>query len=681
MARLDPILRGIARGLRLTGLVAAGALASTTAFAQNAGTSTAGVSAVDLEKLRVQLREEITREVRAQVRAEMDQGSKSAEAAPLETDEVAQLGFWEEPVGPELALLELDGYFRFRYDFFAGLDLGTYYKRSGAAQGVGPFVPGFSPPTPLCNTDVRERGGGTNDQGETVAPADSCANREGTDDTLGGANIRFRLEPTLNVYEGVRIRSQIDILDNLVLGSTPDSGYSTLAPLAALSNTQISPSAGVNTLFRDSIRVKRVWGEYTTPLGELSFGRMPNHFGMGITANDGSGIDRDFGDTVDRVMFAAQIGDFVIAPAYDWAASGATSTNLFAQQGQPFDRDQRDDVDQFVLTVSKIDSPEARKLKLANGEVVFDFGTQQMLRFQNLDSSSIPYTDGLGADQDPATTTQIVKRDTQLYKFSYWAELVWEKLTISAEVAGTYGTIGSAGTVGNAGGSSGTSGELFNQYRSITGGESIEISQYGGSLRTSYKLLDDALTLELLVLAASGDGAPGWGVFPLYGSPTQGGAWDGNQAGDGAITNFVFDPDFVVDLIFWRQLVGAVTDAVVIRPSIAYDLTEELGGRLDIIYSRALFAESTASSSFTSDQVGGLDANLGIEADVSLFYRSKHGFFGQFQYGIFIPMDGLDRQVQVEANQQPTATLDQGPVRRLDASVAHTLQVLLGIEF
>ena len=46
----------------------------------------------------------------------------------------------------------------------------------------------------------------------------------GKEDTLAGANMRFRLEPTINISEDVRIMAQIDMLDNLILGSTPD-GY------------------------------------------------------------------------------------------------------------------------------------------------------------------------------------------------------------------------------------------------------------------------------------------------------------------------------------------------------------------------------------------------------------------------------------------------------------------------
>lgn len=659
------------------------------------GTSTAAPSVERLrQELREDLRDSLRRELLEELREELLQEIEDARGAPLEPkpapiedDSLVESGWmWEEPPRPELNLLELDGYFRFRYDFFNDLDLSTYYLRGGPAEGdfleQGPFVPGLAPPTALCNTDVRDRGAGVAGEEGFREPAESCFNRAGEGSSLGGANIRFRLEPTLNVYEDIKIKSQIDIFDNLVLGSTPDSLYSPLAPLSVLTQTQVVPTAGVSTIWRDSIRVKRAWAEVMTPLGQLAFGRMPNHVGMGITANDGNGLDQDYGDSVDRLTFAAKIGDFLVAPAFDWAATGPTSMNLLLPQGQPFDREQRDDVDQYVLTISKQDSPEVIERKLANDEVAFDFGTQQILRIQALDSQvvepvevrvpvgneTLTGTADISTVQNQATSRNTLERDAQIYLYNYWATLRYRKLTISAEYAGVIGRIGNVAEPGPYG----------------TQGKRVFLNQHGGALRASYVLLNDQLTLELMVLAASGDDAPGWGVFPLLGAGTTPGAWDGNQAppGDDSITNFRFDPDFIIDLIFWRQLVGLVTDAFVVRPSVQYDLTDQLGGRLDIIYSRSWFGSSTPSGSFANraspEALGGFDENLGIEADISLFYESREGFNAMFQYGIFIPMDGLDRQVFVE---QGNATFGDEPVQRLDAAVAHTLQVLFAVTF
>ena len=50
-----------------------------------------------------------------------------------------------------------------------------------------------------------------------------------------------------------------------------------------------------------SIRAKRAWAEIDTEFGSLRFGRMPWHFGRGMTYNDGSCLGLHGGTTVDRI--------------------------------------------------------------------------------------------------------------------------------------------------------------------------------------------------------------------------------------------------------------------------------------------------------------------------------------------------------------------------------------------
>lgn len=652
-----------------------------TALAGAVGTSTTPTTPIiDLDALKMDLRQSIRAELKAELKDEIksELAEEAAATAPVAEDAAwaEEEWKWEEPVRPELNFLEFDGYFRFRYDFFYNLDLGTYYQNTESGQATGPFAPNYAPPVPLCNTDIGTRQVGNPGDPDFVAGADSCANNAGTSKSLGGANMRLRLEPVFNVYEDVKIKMQVDVLDNMVLGSTPDGfPINPISPLLAFSQTQVPPTAGVNTIWLDSIRVKRAWAEVMTPLGQLRMGRMPSHFGMGLLANEGRGIDGDFGDTNDRLMFATKIGDFIVVPAYDWVVSGPTSATTFDPYGQPFDRDQRDDVDQYILAIVKKDKPEDIEQRLANGEWVLNGGTYQVGRFQALDAAN--YFNG-GDPAAQVTADKLLERDAQAYIYSYWLKFMWRKLTIEAEYAGILGKIGNSAV---AGGYTAKSPELT-------------LNQHAASVQLKYKMLKDALTFELLVLAASGDSAAGWGIRPLSDASGTPGAWDGTQApggGDNSISNFRLDPNFVVDMIFWRQLVGTVTDAMIIRPSVQYNLTRGFGARLDLIYSRSLHASSTPSASFTqrNDDAGNdislasASANLGVEADFKLFYDSDDGFHAWFQYGIFVPFAGLDREVVIEDSlaQQADANINGSPVRRLDAGVAHSLQVLFGVSF
>jgi hypothetical protein len=84
---------------------------------------------------------------------------------------------------------------------------------------------------------------------------------------------------------------------------------------------------------------------------------------------------------------------------------------------------------------------------------------------------------------------------------------------------------------------------------------------------------------------------------------------------------------------------------------------------LDIVYSRALFSESTPSAS----RPGFEDKNLGLEFDAKLFYVSEDGFTAWMQYGMFIPMRGLNARA-----------VDR---TELDAKLAHTIQAMMAITF
>ncbi len=616
-----------------------------------AKTATTAPQGIDIEAIKAQIRDELRDELKAQIKSELAQ--EAEETGPVESDDWAEEEWkWEEPVRPELNFVEFDGYFRFRYDVFTNLDLKTYYNNPQLANGeFGPFAPSYAPPVPLCNTDVERR---ANPADPDAPPAaDSCFNGAGESHTLGGANMRLRLEPVLNVYEDIKIKMQIDVLDNLVLGSTPDGfPHNPLVPLSLLSESQTSPSDGVNGL-ADSIRVKRVWAEVLTPLGQLRVGRMPNHFGLGVMTHDGSGLDSDFGNSVDRLMFATKIGDFYIIPAFDWASSGPTSAVRFDTFGQPFDRDQRDDVDNYVLAIVKRDKPQEIREKLDNDELVLNYGTYHSLRFQALD------TPQFFADGDPsvsATTRDALERDAVLWSYSLWFKLLWRHLSVEAEVSGLVGSIGNSALGGGYGDQA---------------GKDIDLNQHGGTVHVTYKLLRDALSLELLLVVASGDRAPGWGVRPLSGPDPRRGDWDGTQApdGDDRITNYRFDPNFVVDMIFWRQLVGAITDAMIVRPGIQYNFNDQFGVRLDLVYSRTWFGQSTPSASIGDGD--NASKNLGLESDLKLFYGSDDGFHAWFQWGLFIPFGGLDREVIAETD----------PNLRLNAAVAHSFQAMLAVSF
>jgi hypothetical protein len=120
-------------------------------------------------------------------------------------------------------VLELHGYFRLRAQMFHKFGLG---RLDPLARAMWPRPPDDRHPV-LGGTTV----GATICTPEDTYGAGSDAASAATEDCRAnmqsGANLRFRLNPELHLSDNLRVLSQIDLLDNLVLGSTP-SGYDNL---------------------------------------------------------------------------------------------------------------------------------------------------------------------------------------------------------------------------------------------------------------------------------------------------------------------------------------------------------------------------------------------------------------------------------------------------------------------
>ncbi|WP_373044411.1 TIGR04551 family protein [Vulgatibacter sp.] len=584
--------------------------------AEQAAPSTGGtqLSAAEREALREQLREELSAEFEQRLETAREEMRDEVRAAVTSAGAASE---WEEEwedVRPQLDFLELDGYFRTRMDVFNDFDLGT-----------GPDAAGFT--------------------FYPVDPRDPDAN------TIAGANMRLRIDPTLNVSEEIRIRAQIDIFDNLVFGATPRAGFAAgignqRYPYAFLTDTQATPEFGFNSV-TDSIVAKRAWAEVRTPIGELRFGRMPNQFGLGMNINDGNCIDCDHGDTVDRFMFATRIADHVIAPAIDFVSEGPTTADpwVWYPNAQPVDRTQSDDATDYVLVLlRRDDDEEIRRMRTAGKEVFVNYGLYFTYREQSWDAPTVQVggpTQGNGGGggvlnpSDLPLANAFVARDAWAVMPDLWFRLLYKSFRLELEFVTVQGEIGNRSLGGD----------------DVTQTQSLDLQQYGAVLQNEIALVDDKLRLGLEIGFASGDDAPGFGNFPGRtgsgeGGFTRAGDWEGPQfacaqaaCSDDNINNFRFDRDYHVDLILFREILGGVTDATYVKPSVNYDVTEGLGLNLGIVYSQANSADSTPTG----------NRPLGVEIDAAVNYLSDDGFVASIAYGVLFPLSGLD-QIEVPGN-------------------------------
>ncbi|WP_242372220.1 TIGR04551 family protein [Anaeromyxobacter sp. SG26] len=543
--------------------------------------------------------ERLKEDLRDEVRAEI-QGAQSA---------AEFMGTVAE--GPKLEFFELDGYYRVRGQLSDDLALGRAPDASGH----------YLYPVPVFNPDP-------------------TAGVRPTRGTIATANMRLRLEPTLNVSELVRVRAQIDVLDNYVLGSSTsklfDDPYSPFPAQFYGSTRQLYPNDP--TADRDPILPKRVWGEVQTPVGLLSFGRMPSEWGLGLLTNAGGGVDEDYGDTVDRIQFAlppvqTPIGALTLVPILDFETEGALRPDprFGAGVGQPFDADSSDDARTWAVKAARVDTDDEIRRKLDRNESSFNFGAYYNYRTQR-DSIPAWAQDGFGAELEPSSSLAVGRRRSYGHVLDLWVRVLTQRWRVEAEAVGVYGHIGQAFTVGPA---SDTDPTL-----TVKPVSRVELRQWGGSLVTEYKAIPNKVTLRGEFGAASGDDAPGFGNIPSRfnadGSLPGYGTFEGpqfNGTNDRSIRNFRFNPAYKVDLILFSRILGQVTDAWYVKPKIRWDMFPGLALDAQLVYSQAISAESTPSS--TGPGTG--TNRLGLEADTMLTYTSGAGFQAYGQYGILEP--------------------------------------------
>jgi uncharacterized protein (TIGR04551 family) len=598
-----------------------------------------------------------------------------AEEAPEENRpaDLEPLTSYPDQAKRKMQIFELGGYLRFRddymHDFFLGLGYSSVSSgstTSGAARyGLPPFPVPLDCPSP-ASTSVQ------------IAANSPMAGNPGANcptKNMGGANLRFRLEPTLNVSDQVRIHAQIDVLDNTILGSTPDSlagiqGYNVPPPMTAggQTNGMVSPTSlpgvapspfqattedppeiGQNG-FTSSIRAKRAWAEIDTEFGSLYFGRMPWNWGRGIFYNDGSCADCDVGTTVDRVMAMTTIYGHQLKFAWDLGAQGTTTQQLSLGRsdpsGYPYDLSQNDDVLELMGSVARIDSPVELREKVDRGDVVVNYGLQFVYRDQGMvDAVPTATIQPTQFGPQPLTPDQLptsVPFGGISFTPDVWFKLYYKALTIEAEGIAVLGRIQHPGALAE---------------DSLT---ELKLAEAGWVVASELRLFHDAFFVGFEVGGATGDSANDPGQYLNY-------RWRFVQQphGDTTINDFHFSPDYHVDEIFFRHILGTVTNATYFKPQAAYWF--DLGRTRSIgVSGGAIFSMSQVQVSTPGDGLF-----YGIETDAGAGYRNTaEGFYAGLTWGVFWPLDALNRPSGVWS-----------PTDVANASSAQILRINFAVKF
>jgi uncharacterized protein (TIGR04551 family) len=381
--------------------------------------------------------------------------------------------------------------------------------------------------------------------------------------------------------------------------------------------------------------VKRVWGEYLTPVGLLRFGRMPSHWGLGMLANSGDGYDQDYGSTADRIMLVTGIKkyDLYFAGAWDFANEGPISGSLNERQGQNYDLGQYDDVSQYVFVAVRRRNPELQRLELARGDVVLNGGLYLVFRNQHLANDTSDPVSGAALGNSSAKITEgYVRRGAEAWIPDVWFQLLYDKFRFEAELAMLWGSIENTLSV---------PGSTNFPNDDDPENEGWKIRQFGMATQTEFRAIEDRLRIQFGFGYATGDDdvdsiAPfGEGLQP-------------QKSSDRTFSTFRFHPAYNVDMILFRNILTRVQGAYYFRPSVDYDFARDkngqrLGGGAAVIWSRA--------SEFV--QTPGHARDLGLELNFQLYFQSKDGtlnddpdkmggFYTSLQYGVMFPLGGLD---------------------------------------
>ncbi|HEY5926643.1 MAG TPA: TIGR04551 family protein [Kofleriaceae bacterium] len=422
---------------------------------------------------------------------------------------------------------------------------------------------------------------------------------------------------------GVAVKARIDWLDNVALGGSPD-----------LAGGSPATSSGQRPT---TVVLKRAWGEALTPVGTLAVGRMGTHFGLGILANGGDCEDCDHGDAADRFAFVSPLAGHLVAIAYDITSRGPFTPSR--DGGHPIEIEQTNTTSGPTFALLRVHSPATLARRAAAGRTSIEYAAYLTRRAQlnDVPASYLP----TATPPTMFTSADLVARNFTATGTGGWFRISNARVRIEAELAVLRARVG--------------------QPSLIPGAEiTVPVTSQQLGLAVQTELLAGPAQVGVDAGYASGDDAPGFGAFPKPGqTATMPGAFDGPQADpprDRTVDNFRFHPDFRIDQVLFREIIGTVTDAVYLRPHVRATLLRVGAGKLEAI--AALIVSSAVQP--TSTPSG--ERPLGIEIDPELRYANRDGFVINFAYGLLLPGAAFDGTA-------------------LPAKPAHAMRLRMGFQF
>jgi len=532
-------------------------------------------------------------------------------------------GAEEVKISP-LVTLRNNGYFRLRYNVFYSLDLGS----NGAS--------GFKPP--LENSSANQ----------SLQLSGSVVEQ---------AMIRLRYEPEILVGEVLKIGTRIDFFDNMVFGSSPTFDR-IQAPFPIFARRQ-DPLYS----FRDTIAIKAAFADLRIfKRIHMYGGRMPEHFGLGILRNSGSALDSDFGDHIDCIFFKLNLPKAFFRVGMEFPGEGATQESPLSRKAEPHDLDQFDDIQRWVLVFDTIPvEPEQIKKRYEalykKREIVWDLAMYHAITKQSLSSEKT--NKGLakslgGACQDVGSQIPVAvdyncialsPRGAFFWTPSFWGRVLYRpklglSLRLEGEIAMVYGHIDHT--------------QNFLNIRNFKTRK--EFFGIGAALETEIDYFRNNFRFYTGV-ATGDDDAHAFGVLDSniinepddekYKAEVAKGT---SRMPNSTVTAFMFNRDYRIDSILFREVIGAVTNAFYFYPSYrrvfyrSADVT--FGAGLGVLFAFATNTGGTPSG----------HRALGVESSVEAFLKVAPSLLLKANGAFLLPFSGL-RAVGATGNPDPAVAL------------------------
>ena len=126
----------------------------------------------------------------------------------------------------------------------------------------------------------------------------------------------------------------------------------------------------------------------------------------------------------------------------DFTSEGPYFTRINETTGQPFDLDQLDDVNSWIIAIARRDKPEDIKRALENDEWVLNYGVYFVFRNQAYDAIVYENRGDPGDLPSKEGVENYAIRSAEAYIPDVWVRFMWQKLRVEMELVMIAGKIG-----------------------------------------------------------------------------------------------------------------------------------------------------------------------------------------------------------------------------------------------